>query len=266
MTAASQSSLAAAPRAMPPLLALETSGGSLGVAVRAESGLLFEENVTAGAIHGKALAPLILKALAEARLKPSELGATAVSLGPGSWTGLRIGISAAKALAWGGGLTLVGVPSFEALALDAARRAPGHARLLLRNARSEGFFLALFSETLSPPQRWIEESVLRPEAVAGAVEQTLRAHGGVPLAVCGDQVCLEALAGAAQKNGWLIIDDCQHVSAGAVAECGWQRFAGGEGLKSAAAIHKLAPLYLRASDPELKLARREPAPQGAHPV
>lgn len=239
------------------LLAVETSGGSLGVALRAENGLLFEENVTAGAIHGRALAPLIRQALAHQRLNPADLSAVAVSLGPGSWTGLRIGISAAKALAWGAGLTLVGVPSFEALALDAARAAPGHARLLLRDARSEGFFVALFSETLEPPQRWLGESVLPLAALMEAVEKELRTRPEVPLAVAGDRVCLETVAEAAQKNGWRLLGGRQHVSAGAVAECGWRRLADGEGLKTAAEVHTLAPLYLRASDPELKLGRKQ---------
>jgi tRNA threonylcarbamoyl adenosine modification protein YeaZ len=277
---------------MPPLLALETSGASLGVALRAESGLLFEENVVAGAAHGKALAPLILKALSSSDLKPADLGAVAVSLGPGSWTGLRIGLSAAKALAWGANLALLGVPSFEALALDAARLAPGHARLLLRDARSEGFFLALFGpergQTANPDTsgdrqpisklpvslgrlpaggvsprweigvspRWIGECVLRLPAVIEAVEQEMQKHGNVPLAVCGDQACLQAVSKAAGKNRWRVLDGCRHVTAGSVAECGWQRLMRGEGLRTPAEIHKLTPLYLRASDPELKLARK----------
>jgi tRNA threonylcarbamoyladenosine biosynthesis protein TsaB len=241
---------------MKPLLALETSGSSLGVALRGDRGLLFEENVTTGSMHGRALAPLMRKALAERSLTPAGLAAIAVSLGPGSWTGLRIGISAAKAFAWGANLTLIGVPSFEALALDAARLARGHARLLLRDARSEGFFVALFSETLEPSQRWIQESVLHAPAVVAAVEAQMPLHKGVPLAVCGDRVCLDAIVPAAEKNGWRVLSECQRVSAGAVAECAWQRLARGEGLKTPAEIHTLAPLYLRASDPELKLARK----------
>src|SRR4051794_25579185 len=96
---------------MHPVLALETSGKYVGVAIRAESGLLFSENVTAGAVHGKALAPLIDKALNACSLRPAELEAVAVSLGPGSWTGLRIGLSAAKAFAWAARIAALGVPS-----------------------------------------------------------------------------------------------------------------------------------------------------------
>jgi len=239
-----------------PLLAIETSGKSLGVALRTESGLAFEENVQAGAVHGKSLAPLIRKALESQRLKAAQLGGIAVSLGPGSWTGLRIGLSAAKALAWGAGVPLIGVPSFDALARDASRHAPNHARLVLRDARSEGFFLALFSERSPHAERWIPESVLKVPALLAEVESTLPRHGDVPLALCGDGVCLDALAGTAQQLGWTLLRGCEHISAAAVAECGWDKLVRGEVLRETSAIHALAPLYLRASDPELKLGRR----------
>jgi tRNA threonylcarbamoyladenosine biosynthesis protein TsaB len=239
------------------LLALETSGLSLGVALRAESGLLFEENVQAGAIHGRALAPLIHKALCEHKLKPGQLSAIAVSLGPGSWTGLRIGLSAAKALAWASGVPLIGVPSFEALAVESGKHAPGHARLTVRDARSEGFFIALFSETSDPTERWIEESVLQPADLVPAVEAAMAKHPDVPLAVGGDRVCLEALQQAADRNGWSVLHACQFISAGSVAECGWRRLQKGEGLQRGAEVHRVTPLYLRASDPELKLGRKK---------
>lgn len=240
-----------------PLLAIETSGKSLGVALRTAGGLAFEENVQAGAIHGKALAPLIQKALKQVNLKPAQLGAVAVSLGPGSWTGLRIGLSAAKALAWGAGVPLVGIPSFEALALDASKHAPQNARLTLRDARSEGFFLALFSETSPRAERWIAESVLKPADVLSAVRTEIARHPNIPLALCGDAVCLDALAAVSQEQNWTLLRGCEHISAASVAECGWQKLQRGEVLRDTAAIHKLAPLYLRASDPELKLERKQ---------
>jgi hypothetical protein len=51
------------------------------------------------------------------------------------------------------------------------------------------------------------------------------------------------------------LSDVEHITGGAVAEVGWQRLQAGAVLKTAAEIHKLAPIYLRASAPELKLAR-----------
>jgi tRNA threonylcarbamoyladenosine biosynthesis protein TsaB len=236
------------------LLALETSGKSLGVALRTESGLVFHENVTAGAIHGRGLAPLIHKALGEGGLRPEQLSAIAISLGPGSWTGLRIGLSAAKALAWGAGIELVGVPSFEALALDAAAHAPGQARLMLRDARSEGFFLALFDETLAAPARLIPETVLKPAEMVETVRQVVAQRGISGVCISGDRVCLDAISSDAQRNNWTLLSDVEHITGGSVAEAGWRRLMAGESLKTAADIHKLSPIYLRASGPELKLA------------
>ena len=238
---------------MRPLLAIETSGKSLGVALRGESGLLFSENVTAGSIHGRALAPLIEKALNAQGLKPQELEAVAVSLGPGSWTGLRIGLAAAKALAWGAQIGVLGVPSFEALAFDAALRAPGHARLTVRDGRNGWHFCALFGETSSQPERWVAEGVLEQAQMLGAVDAALEKHPGIPVALCGDDVCLTALEAEAAKRNWTVLRGCEHITAAALAECGWERLARGEAQRTPAAIHSLAPLYLRASGPELKM-------------
>lgn len=66
--------------------------------------------------HGKALEPLLKATLDEAGLTPEALGAIAVGLGPGSFTGTRIGVAAAKGLAFGLGVPLVGVGSLEVLA------------------------------------------------------------------------------------------------------------------------------------------------------
>ena len=244
---------------MRPLLAIETSGPSLGVALRGEAGLLFSENVTAGSIHGRALLPLIEKALSAHGLKPRGLEAVAVSLGPGSWTGLRIGISAAKALAWGAQIGIVGVPSFEALARDAAARAPDHARLTLRDGRNGWQFCALFGETSPAPERWIAEGVLEHAELLGKVDAALAAHPRVPVALCGDAVSLQALAADAAARNWTVLHGCEHISAASLAECGWQRLLRGEVERTTAGIHRLAPLYLRASGPELKLQAQQSA-------
>ena len=232
--------------------------------MRAESGLLFSENVAAGAAHGRSLAPLIDKALNACNLRPANLEATAVSLGPGSWTGLRIGLSTAKAFAWGARIGILGVPSFEALAQEASARAPGQARLTLRDARISGCFCALFSETSAPAERWITECVLGYSELLNAVDATVREHPGVPIAVCGDDVCLNALETAAAARGWTLLRGCEHISAASLAACAWARLRNGEGSSDPATIHKLAPLYLRASSPEVKLQEAQRRARDAH--
>jgi tRNA threonylcarbamoyladenosine biosynthesis protein TsaB len=70
--------------------------------------------------HAEALFGLLDRVLARARCRRGELDAVAVSIGPGSFTGLRIGLAAAKVLTRFGGLRLCGVPSLEAMATASA--------------------------------------------------------------------------------------------------------------------------------------------------
>src|SRR5689334_18463142 len=72
--------------------------------------------------HARTLLPLIDNALAAARCELSDLDLIAVSIGPGSFTGLRIGLSVAKGLALATGLPAVGVPTLEAYANCAGAR------------------------------------------------------------------------------------------------------------------------------------------------
>jgi hypothetical protein len=73
------------------------------------------------------------------------------------------------------------------------------------------------------------------------------------ISVCGDAICLQAIEKVATERGWSILTGSENISAASTAECGWRRLLNGECERTAAEIHKLAPLYLRASSPELKL-------------
>lgn len=238
------------------LLSIETSGPSLGVALSREGRIVFAENVEGGSIHGKGLAPQIQKALAQNALSPDALAAIAVSIGPGSWTGLRIGLSAAKAMAWALKIPLVPVPSFEPLALGVFSLPSPTLRsiLCLRDARSEGCFAALFSETAPRTERCIQECVLSPAGVVQAIEPFLPAN----IVLCGDAAPVKSVAEAAQQRGhpWQSAETSA-IRASDLAACAWTRFVSGEGvLRTSAEIHAAAPMYLRRSDPELKLERK----------
>ena len=74
--------------------------------------------------HARDLTPAVGGLLDAARLKPADLTGVIVSIGPGSYTGLRVGITAAKALAYATGCALVPVPTFLAIATRAPAEAP----------------------------------------------------------------------------------------------------------------------------------------------
>lgn len=91
-------------------------------------GLVRGDTVSAVALdaarrHARDLTPAVAALLADAALKPTDLTGVVVSIGPGSYTGLRVGIMAAKALAYATGCALVPVPTFLAI----AARAPAEA-------------------------------------------------------------------------------------------------------------------------------------------
>jgi tRNA threonylcarbamoyladenosine biosynthesis protein TsaB len=97
-------------------LAIETSTPVSGVALAKDNRLLAEINVQTGNTHSERLMPQIEKLFALGGVTPQEVEAIAVSIGPGSFTGLRIGLTTAKALAYAWGKAIVGVPTLEALA------------------------------------------------------------------------------------------------------------------------------------------------------
>jgi tRNA threonylcarbamoyladenosine biosynthesis protein TsaB len=102
------------------ILSIETAISVCSVALHEEEGRmvaiaeLFQENV-----HAQKVMPLIDTLLQQAGVRKDELCAVAVSSGPGSYTGLRIGVSTAKGLAYALGIPLIGVDTLDALACRA---------------------------------------------------------------------------------------------------------------------------------------------------
>ncbi len=101
-----------------PILAIETSGELCSVAVMLDENSFAESSIQKKHIHSQKLINLINTTLVNIDLKIEDIKLIAISEGPGSFTGLRIGFAAAKGIAFGRNLQLVPVPSLEALALQ----------------------------------------------------------------------------------------------------------------------------------------------------
>ncbi len=98
------------------ILAFETSAKAVSVALLADGKLLAESYQNTGLTHSQTLMVMAQDLLKQCGLAPADVEAVAVANGPGSFTGVRIGVAAAKGFAWGGELPLVGVSTLEAMA------------------------------------------------------------------------------------------------------------------------------------------------------
>lgn len=103
------------------VLAIDTSNQVMGVAVTNGGVVLGEIITNMKKNHSVRLMPAIETLLREVHLKPGDLDRIAVASGPGSYTGVRIGVTAAKTLSWALGIPLVGVSSLEVLAQNGRR-------------------------------------------------------------------------------------------------------------------------------------------------
>lgn len=102
---------------MPTILHIESATLTCSVALSRDGELLsLKETHDQSYSHSEKLVVYIDEAIKQAGLKPSDLGAVCVSKGPGSYTGLRIGVSAAKGLCYGLGIPLLSVGSLESMA------------------------------------------------------------------------------------------------------------------------------------------------------
>lgn len=98
------------------ILALETSATAASVAVCEDETLIAQSFQRTGLTHSATLMPMLEDLLKNAALKLADIDLIAVAAGPGSFTGLRIGISAAKGLAWAAEKPCAGVSTLEAMA------------------------------------------------------------------------------------------------------------------------------------------------------
>ena len=112
------------------ILSLETSAVACSVALHKKGALIKQLEIKEGQAHASKLATLVDTIFSEAGFSKNDLQAVAVSGGPGSYTGLRIGVSTAKGLCFGLSIPLIAIPTLEALAFAASKTAANDIRYL----------------------------------------------------------------------------------------------------------------------------------------
>ena len=157
------------------ILAYDTSSEVLTAALARDGDVVCEMENASPARHSAALVPLLEKMLHSARWKPAELDVLAVGVGPGSFTGIRVGVATAKMLAFVWKTKLVGVSSLEAL----AQGREGKIAVTL-DARGGKIYAALFEKQRSKLRTLIGPMLTTPEGfrdlVGNGHARSLQAH------------------------------------------------------------------------------------------
>ncbi len=211
------------------VLAFDCSGDILSVAVR-NGDKWVEASLDLGLKHAERLMDLIDHCLSWAALKPTELDLIACTLGPGSFTGLRIGISTAKGLSLGLGLPWVGVPSLDCMAWGHDSM-PGPVAPIM-DARRGRVYSAIYLRGRRIGD-WLDLPLAKLAALLDTYPEAL---------VTGpDAELFEPFA--AERSGLRIEARARYPSARALAVLGEERF-----LSEGGAQADAGPLYLRPVD------------------
>jgi len=224
------------------ILGLDTATWTASVGLLSNGQIVAERSAVTGGSHGVSIFPLIDTVLRDGNCDVRDLDGIAVSNGPGSFTGLRVGLSVAKGLARAAGLRLIGVPTLEALARTVADRHRTICALL--DARKGELYSACFAST---PSGWTR---LTPDALCTA--ESLLDRLPRPCTVLGDAVATYGtfLRHRLGDDITLLPFDAYPPRGGTVATMGWESVQSG----TTDDLPSLEPFYIRPCEAELKFA------------
>jgi tRNA threonylcarbamoyladenosine biosynthesis protein TsaB len=231
-------------------VAIETATETVGVAVRTADGVEAEFALTGRRRHVETLTPALEHLLERVGLVPGDLGVVAVDIGPGLFTGLRVGVAAAKGLAQALGIGVVCATSLDVLTAAAAEAGhSGHVLACIDARRGEVFAavreLGHGGETVAeplPPALW----------APGELTEALGPLGEAPVYAVGDgaQRYREVLSMA---SGVLVVSPAlSFPPPSTLLRLALVRLARGEARVDAASV---VPLYMREADARSNFVR-----------
>lgn len=225
------------------ILALESSAKAASVALMQDEKIIAQYSQCSGLTHSRTLLPMVEDMLKNSETKISDVDLIAVAHGPGSFTGIRIGVSTVKGLAWASDKKCVGVSTLEAMAWHGV--AAGGLICPVMDARRSQVYNALFEiDENGRAQRLTEDRAIALEALA----EELKAMGREAWLVGdGAKISYDYLTAAGVP--------CRMAPASLCYQSGW-----GVGMaaidKTPGTADDLLPVYLRLSQAERERQER----------
>ncbi len=236
----------------PAIVAIETATETVGVAVRTPGGVQAELALTGRRRHVETLTPALEHLLAQVDLVPADLDVVAVDLGPGLFTGLRVGVAAAKGLAQALGLGVVGATSLDILTVGAAATGLRGLVLACVDARRGEVFAVVHEVTaagVTPAER-LGAGLFAPEDLVAALD----VFGGSPVHAVGAGAQRYAGALEAVVGVEAVTPSLSFPPPAALLDLALARLATGVPPVAPAAV---VPLYMREADARSNFARAE---------
>jgi tRNA threonylcarbamoyladenosine biosynthesis protein TsaB len=226
------------------ILAIDTATQHCSVAVCQDLALIAETILFRQQTHSKHLFEMIQQTISISGVKLDEIDAFAVTRGPGSFTGLRIGLSCAKGLAYALNKPIISVSSLEILATQALDSIHDEPILIcpLLDARKKEVYFAAFRHLNNNLIKTSPEMVLPPEKLSHHIKEPCLFTGN------GGILYKERLTKTFKNTVRFAPSQQQYIQAHTVAFLAFNRFKNGEKDN----ISSLVPQYIRKSDAERK--------------
>lgn len=152
------------------ILGIDTATQQVGCAIGGHEGVLASFTSARGRRHAETLVPSIEFICTQARIELSEIGALAVDVGPGLFTGLRVGVATAKAMASALRVPMVGVSSLDLLAFEVRRTS--RRIISIVDARRGEVFYAFYRQVPAGVQRLSAMRCGTPEELCSEIQAT----------------------------------------------------------------------------------------------
>ena len=215
------------------VIGLETSSPAASVAVAQDHHILSDAALQSRAVYAEQLPGLLERALAEAEITFQDVDGFAISIGPGSYTGLRVGLSLVKGLAFSTGKPIVAVPTLDAVAYTLPYC--GYPVHVLLDARRGQVYTARYDMTDGRPER---TSAFQATAIEDIIAEV---HEPVVFAGSGAEVYRAQLFEALGDQVRFLPPGVARLHASSIVCMGTHMLQHGE----QASLYDLEPLYLR---------------------
>ena len=228
------------------ILGIETSVENVGVALGDHTGIRATAAISSDRKHAESLTPMIHFVLQQAECEMADISAVAVDIGPGLFTGMRVGIATAQSLAWALDVPVIPVCSLDALAYSSKWAELPIAVAL--DARRGEVYWALYRARGHELQRVTEPQVTSPEDAAIHIADRAK-----------EMICVgtgfKRYAEQFEGSPWIRVlgGDNVYPTASAVVALGASALLNGNVVEP----DKVEPMYLRAPDAEINWKTRE---------